>query len=69
MLWDINFCTGYRESDILFDQKEFESSVFQRPFQYLHQLEPDHTPEKVNADKPYGSPRSCLQILLKYDEK
>nr|XP_034315108.1 E3 ubiquitin-protein ligase rnf213-alpha-like isoform X1 [Crassostrea gigas] len=57
---------GYRESDILFDQKEFESSIFQRPFQYLHQLEPDHTPEKVNADKPYGTPRSCLQILLKH---
>ncbi|XP_062573652.1 E3 ubiquitin-protein ligase rnf213-alpha-like, partial [Saccostrea cucullata] len=49
----------FRERGILFDQREFESEYFQRPFQYLSQHD-------VNVQRVNGTPKECLETLLQH---
>ncbi|XP_061169142.1 E3 ubiquitin-protein ligase RNF213-like [Saccostrea echinata] len=57
---------GFRDSDALFDQQEFESIVFQRPFQYLYRLDRGQSLKDINlhVKEIFGTPQLCLQTLL-----
>ncbi|XP_061169263.1 E3 ubiquitin-protein ligase RNF213-like isoform X1 [Saccostrea echinata] len=54
------------QHDLLFDRKEFESNVFQRPFQYLYRLDMNRGLGDVNLRRTEGNPQTCLQTLLKH---
>ena len=53
--------------DQLMDEKEFESSMFQRPFQYLQRFNTDqelrNTQSKSNIVE--GTPAGCIEVLLR----
>ncbi|XP_061169274.1 E3 ubiquitin-protein ligase rnf213-alpha-like [Saccostrea echinata] len=54
------------QNDLLFDGKEFESNVFQRPFQYLYRLDMNRGLGDVDMRRTEGNPQTCLQTLLKH---
>ncbi|XP_053396010.1 E3 ubiquitin-protein ligase rnf213-alpha-like [Mercenaria mercenaria] len=56
----------FKESDQLFDEKQFRSSVFQRTFQYLLRLDQRRQLGDVQPHNPEGSPQTCLQTLLRH---
>ncbi|XP_053396335.1 E3 ubiquitin-protein ligase rnf213-alpha-like isoform X2 [Mercenaria mercenaria] len=56
----------FKESDQLFDEKQFRSSVFQRTFQYLLRLDQRKQLGDVQPYNPEGSPQTCLQTLLRH---
>ena len=58
---------GHQQHDRLFDDEEFSSDMYQRPFRYLHQLETQGQLPQANAqgDAP-AQKAECLATLLKY---
>nr|XP_022293483.1 E3 ubiquitin-protein ligase rnf213-alpha-like isoform X1 [Crassostrea virginica] len=54
------------ESDLLFDDQEFRSSMFQRSFQYLYRLDMNRGMADVNIGRIEGNPLTCLQTLLRH---
>lgn len=58
--------SDFKDLDQLFDKKQFESPVFQRPFQYLIRLDEGRSLTDVNPNRTEGSPKICLTTLLKY---
>ncbi|XP_062574164.1 E3 ubiquitin-protein ligase rnf213-alpha-like [Saccostrea cucullata] len=63
-----NIPYDYKGSDLLFDEEEFRSEVFQRPYQYLTTLDPEspHTISDVNLNETFGTIGECLQTVLRY---
>lgn len=59
------FIADYSESDLVFDETEFSSAVFQRPFQYLRRLDEDEELTDVNPEEPEGDKQKCLVVLLR----
>lgn len=66
-------CTGFGvfldigQNDLLFDNKEFRSNVFQRPFQYLYRLDMNRGLGDVDMRRTEGNPQTCLHTLLRYN--
>ncbi|XP_062615790.1 E3 ubiquitin-protein ligase RNF213-like, partial [Saccostrea cucullata] len=60
------YASGIDQNDLLFDEKEFKSDVFQRPFQYLYRLDMGRGLGDVDMRRTEGNPQTCLQTLLKY---
>ena len=61
---------GYQKLDCLFDDEEFRSDTYQRPFRYLHQLETQGQQLPANVQGGAAAPGEkvdCLATLLKYD--
>ena len=56
----------YDNSDLLFDQEEFESEVYQRPFQYLSRQEKKAHLTNIDPATAQGDPALCLQTLLRF---
>ncbi|XP_060586365.1 E3 ubiquitin-protein ligase rnf213-alpha-like [Ruditapes philippinarum] len=56
----------YKDSDQLFDEKQFRSPVFQRTFQYLLRLDQGRQLDDVKPDNPEEDPQTCLQTLLRH---
>ncbi|XP_053396011.1 E3 ubiquitin-protein ligase rnf213-alpha-like [Mercenaria mercenaria] len=56
----------HQKTDQLFDENEFLSEKYQRPFQYLLRLTKKTSLENVHPDRPEGNQRTCLEILLRY---
>ncbi|XP_052765375.1 E3 ubiquitin-protein ligase rnf213-alpha-like isoform X1 [Mya arenaria] len=50
----------------LFDEQEFRSDVFQRPFQYLKQIDEKVKMVDFNPISTVGTRQECLQILLRH---
>ena len=66
-IWcDIRKPQDYTDHDRLFDLKEFKSTTFQRPIQYLKRLDNDSSLMGVNPKKPEIDKEQCLSVLLKY---
>ncbi|CAG2226872.1 RNF213 [Mytilus edulis] len=63
---DQNLPKDYSESDLVFDESEFSSAVFQRPFQYLRKLDEDEELTDVNPEEPEGDKQKCLVVLLRH---
>ncbi|CAG2224295.1 RNF213 [Mytilus edulis] len=61
-----NLPKDYSESDLIFDETEFCSAVFQRPFQYLRRFDEDKELIDVNPEEPEGNKKKCLAILLRH---
>ncbi|CAC5415233.1 RNF213 [Mytilus coruscus] len=53
-------------TDILFDELEFQSSTFQRPYHYLKRYSEDLQIDFFNPAVPSTDAADCLQELLKY---
>ena len=61
---------GYQKHDCLFDDEEFRSDTYQRPFRYLHQLNTQGQQPPANVQGGAAAPGEkvdCLATLLKYD--
>ncbi|XP_053390338.1 E3 ubiquitin-protein ligase rnf213-alpha-like, partial [Mercenaria mercenaria] len=56
----------YKDSDQLFDEKQFRSPVFQRTFQYLLRLDEGRQLDDVHPHDAEGTPETCLQTLLRH---
>lgn len=56
----------YKKTDQFFDLDQFESQVFQRPFQYLSRLDQKRHLDDIRPHIPEGTQMDCLQILLRY---
>ncbi|XP_021342051.1 E3 ubiquitin-protein ligase rnf213-alpha-like, partial [Mizuhopecten yessoensis] len=56
----------YADSDLLFDKQEFESPVFQRPYQYLRRLDERRGLADVSPYEPEGDQINCLQTFLRH---
>ncbi|XP_053396339.1 E3 ubiquitin-protein ligase rnf213-alpha-like isoform X2 [Mercenaria mercenaria] len=56
----------HKDSDQLFDEKQFRSPVFQRTFQYLLRLDQGRQLDDVHPQAPEGNPQTCLQTLLRH---
>ncbi|XP_053396017.1 E3 ubiquitin-protein ligase rnf213-alpha-like [Mercenaria mercenaria] len=56
----------HKETDQLFDEDEYLSEKYQRPFQYLLRLTKKTSLENVHPDRPEGNQQMCLEILLRY---
>ncbi|XP_056014152.1 E3 ubiquitin-protein ligase rnf213-alpha-like isoform X2 [Ostrea edulis] len=54
------------QNDLLFDNKEFRSNVFQRPFQYLYRLDMNRGLGDVDMRRTEGNPQTCLHTLLRH---
>ena len=50
---------------MLFDENEFVSGVFQRPYQYLSQLDENKDLTDIDPEKPEGDKKKCLLTLLR----
>ena len=64
------FSPGYQQHDCLFDDEEFHSDTYQRPFKYLQQLDTQGQQPQANAQgdaAAVGQKVDCLATLLKYD--
>lgn len=57
--------TDFKDSDQLFDDKQFRSEVFQRTFQYLFRLDQGRQLGDVSPHNAEGTPQTCLQTLLR----
>ncbi|PVD28712.1 hypothetical protein C0Q70_11306 [Pomacea canaliculata] len=57
---------GYRANDRLFDDQEFRSEVFQRPFYYLHCMETKQQPTAFEFSFNHGDQKDCLSTLLRH---
>jgi len=53
-----------KEFDQLMDNIEFQSAVFQRPFQYLLRFAERQKLRGIVADVAYGTPDLCIGTLL-----
>ena len=51
---------------VLMDTEEFSSPVYQRPYQYLLRYARNENLDTFFYQRPGGSPRECIEILLKY---
>lgn len=58
--------TDYSESDRLFDQIEFQSTLFQRPYQYLKRHDTNSKLTDINPKIPEGNAAHCLTTLLRF---
>lgn len=56
---------GYRANDRLFDDQEFRSEVFQRPFYYLYCMETKQQPTAFEFSFNHGDQKDCLSTLLR----
>ncbi|XP_053396018.1 E3 ubiquitin-protein ligase rnf213-alpha-like [Mercenaria mercenaria] len=56
----------FKETDQLFDDKQFRSPVFQRTFRYLLRLDISRQDEGIRPKKVNGNPKTCLQTLLRH---
>ncbi|CAC5422256.1 RNF213 [Mytilus coruscus] len=63
---DQNLPKDYHESDLVFDETEFTSAVFQRPFQYLRRLDEEEELADINLEEPEGDKQKCLVVLLRH---
>ena len=50
---------------MLFDENEFVSGVFQRPYKYLSQLDENKDLTDIDPEKPEGDKKKCLLTLLR----
>ncbi|KAK7107714.1 hypothetical protein V1264_015588 [Littorina saxatilis] len=59
---------GYQQHDRLFDDQEFRSEMYQRPFRYLHQLGTQgNKQQQTNAQgADLADKAECLATLLRY---
>jgi hypothetical protein len=51
--------------DQLMDEKEFKSSMFQRPFQYLLQFNANKELANIQSKVVEGTPGECIEVLLR----
>ncbi|XP_048239631.1 E3 ubiquitin-protein ligase rnf213-alpha-like [Haliotis rufescens] len=56
----------YSNNDRLFDDIEFQSQVYQRPFQYLKRMNIKANLAEINPAVPEGSHQECLNVLLQH---
>ncbi|XP_071112725.1 E3 ubiquitin-protein ligase rnf213-alpha-like isoform X2 [Haliotis cracherodii] len=56
----------YSNNDRLFDDIEFQSQIYQRPFQYLKRLNTKANLAEINPAVPEGSHQECLNVLLQH---
>ncbi|XP_046558704.1 E3 ubiquitin-protein ligase RNF213-like [Haliotis rubra] len=56
----------YSDNDRLFDDIEYQSQVYQRPFQYLKRLNIKGNLAEINPAAPEGSHQECLSVLLQH---
>ncbi|CAG2252471.1 RNF213 [Mytilus edulis] len=54
----------YTIHDRLFDNIEFRSKTFQRPYQYLKRLDTNNKLDSVDPSQPEGDKKDCLVVLL-----
>ncbi|XP_063441660.1 E3 ubiquitin-protein ligase rnf213-alpha-like [Mytilus trossulus] len=52
--------------DRLFDNTEFRSKTFQRPYQYLKRLDTNSKLDSVNPSQAEGDKKDCLVVLLRH---
>ncbi|OPL22201.1 hypothetical protein AM593_08169, partial [Mytilus galloprovincialis] len=52
--------------DRLFDNIEFRSKTFQRPYQYLKRLDTNNKLDSVNPSQAEGDKKDCLVVLLRH---
>lgn len=57
---------GNSERDRLFDEIQFQSTLFQRPYQYLKRLDSKSKLSNINPKKPEGNASHCLSTLLRF---
>ncbi|XP_071135692.1 E3 ubiquitin-protein ligase rnf213-alpha-like isoform X2 [Mytilus edulis] len=57
---------GFTERDRIFDRFEFESTTFQRPYQYLKRLDSDSSLHDVKPCLTEGDQIHCLETLLRH---
>jgi len=53
-----------KDYDQLMDNMEFQSAVFQRPFQYLLRFAQRQELRGIQANVAYGTPEQCITTLL-----
>lgn len=53
------------EHDQLFDDGEFKSPAFQRPFQYMYRLDTKRVLSDIDVNRIEGTPLICLQTMLR----
>ena len=51
--------------DQLMDEKEFKSSMFQRPFQYLQRFNTGQELRNIQCKRVMGTPEQCIEVLLR----
>ncbi|XP_076109129.1 E3 ubiquitin-protein ligase rnf213-alpha-like [Mytilus galloprovincialis] len=65
-IFDESFPDDFSETDLIFDEIEFASATYQRPYQYLSRLDGDEALTDINPEEPEGDREDCLQILLRH---
>ncbi|CAG2195832.1 RNF213 [Mytilus edulis] len=60
-IFDESFPDDFSETDLIFDESEFASETFQRPYQYLSGLDGDEALTDINPEEPEETGR-----LLEY---
>jgi len=53
-----------KEYDQLMDNMEFQSAVFQRPFQYLLRFAQQRELRGIQVNVAHGTPEQCITALL-----
>ncbi|KAK3097976.1 hypothetical protein FSP39_014985 [Pinctada imbricata] len=66
IMMGVNRPQDFSPHDLLFDEKEFRGSVFQRPYQYLVRLDAGRGLADVDPAKTEGDRNQCLQVLLRH---
>ncbi|KAL3881513.1 hypothetical protein ACJMK2_027945, partial [Sinanodonta woodiana] len=56
----------FQKKDQHFDLKEFKSSIFQMPYQYLNRLDQKLRIDNVDPNVATGTPADCLKVLLRH---
>ena len=51
--------------DQLMDEKEFNKSMFQRPFQYLQKFNAGQELGNIRCKDVKGTPGECIEVLLR----
>ncbi|XP_071137105.1 E3 ubiquitin-protein ligase rnf213-alpha-like [Mytilus edulis] len=65
-IFEENFPDGFSETDLIFDETEYASEIFQRPYQYLSRLDGKKDLTGIDPEEPEGDRENCLQILLRH---
>lgn len=63
----ISLSSGFSETDLIFDETEYASEIFQRPYQYLSRLDGKKDLTGIDPEEPEGDRENCLQILLRFE--
>ncbi|CAG2236708.1 RNF213 [Mytilus edulis] len=61
-----NLPVDFSDTDLIFDETEYASEIFQRPYQYLSRLDGNEALTGIDPDQPEGDRQNCLQTLLRH---